>query len=156
MVEAMALKPMICSARATAESQGWGRKEQPVSCSRRKLARFSAVDNGIFSLLPRRRLMLVGADDSEPPGAVLARVVLGAAVARCLRAFVHPVIADHAGNTQPVILENLSSPLALGDAMLRRIAPGCDRVLVTEQRQRQYFAGLGQTFEALHRNEAGA
>src|SRR5258708_31992405 len=96
----MALKPMICSARALPTSQGLGSTKQPVSCSRRKLARFSAVDNGIFSLLPRRRLMLVGADDIEPPGAVLARVVLGAAVARCLRAFVHPVIAHHACKKQ--------------------------------------------------------
>src|SRR4051794_12958912 len=44
----MALKPMFCSARALPTSHGLGSTKQPCSCSVLKLARFSAVDAGMF------------------------------------------------------------------------------------------------------------
>src|ERR1700694_2551588 len=53
----------------------------------------------------------------------LTRVVNGAAVLWCLHAIVHAVVADHAGNTQPVIFEDRRPALGLALAMLRHVAP---------------------------------
>jgi hypothetical protein len=61
------------------------------------------------------------------------RVVKRAAVLGRLRAFVHAVVADHAGDAQPIILENGGAALGLSPAMLRRIAPFFDRGLVAEK-----------------------
>ena len=82
------------------------------------------------------------------------RVVHGTAVLWRLRAIVHAVIADHAGDAQPVIVENRRAPLALRLAVLRHIAPGRDGVFIPEDRQRQDLAGFGQALEPLDRNKA--
>src|SRR6185437_4423293 len=69
-------------------------------------------------------------------------------------ALVETVVADHTGDTQPVVGENLRPALALRDPVRLRVAPRLDRRLVAEDRQRQEFALLAQALEPLHRNEA--
>src|SRR5467141_211591 len=78
----------------------------------------------------------------------------GAAVLWRLRAIVHAVIADYAGNAQPVVFENRCAALALGLAVLRHVAPCRDGGFIAEERQRQDFAFLGQAFEPFDRDKA--
>jgi hypothetical protein len=73
-------------------------------------------------------------DDIRAKRSRLARVVNGAAVLRCFRPIVHAVIADHAGNTEPVVLKYLCTALGLVLAMLRYIAPRRKRLLIAEDR----------------------
>src|SRR5882757_927364 len=84
----------------------------------------------------------------------LVRVVRGAAVLWRLRAVFHAVVPDDAGNTQPVIIENPGTPPGLGLAMLGNIPPCRDRLFVTEERQRQNLAFLGQALEPFDRDKA--
>jgi hypothetical protein len=64
------------------------------------------------------------------------RLVNRAAVFRRLRALVHAVVADHAGDAQPVIAEDFRAALGLVAAMQGNVAPGFDRGFVAEERQR--------------------
>ena len=60
-------------------------------------------------------------------------VVRGAAVLWRLCTVVHAVIADDAGDAQPLIVENRFAALALGCAMLRHVASGRDGLLISEE-----------------------
>src|SRR6266849_8495430 len=62
--------------------------------------------------------------------------------------------ADYAGNTQPIVLEDLRPALGLVFAMQRHIAPCGESILIAEKRQRQDLALLGQALEAFDRNKA--
>jgi hypothetical protein len=70
-----------------------------------------------------------------------------------LRPLTHSIIADHPGDTQPVITKNPAAPAGLRFAMLLQRAPACDCSLVPEHRQREDFSGFAEAFEALDRNE---
>jgi hypothetical protein len=50
-------------------------------------------------------------------------------------------------------VEHAATALHLRLAMPGMLAPARDRLLITPERERQYFAGLGKTLEALDRNE---
>ncbi len=82
------------------------------------------------------------------------RVVNGAAVLRCLRAIVHAVIADYAGNTEPIVLEDFRPAFGLVFAMQRHIAPCGEGIFIAEKRQRQDLALVGQALEAFDRDKA--
>ena len=51
LVDAIALKPKCCSARALPTSQGLGSAKHPVSCILRKIVRLSAAVTGIMFLI---------------------------------------------------------------------------------------------------------
>src|SRR5260370_6330544 len=93
-------------------------------------------------------------DDMHVRHVTLVRVMNEAAVLWCLGTIVHAVIADHAGNAQPVVFENRRATLALAFAMLRHVAPRREGIFITEKRQRQDLALLGQTLESLDRDKA--
>jgi hypothetical protein len=78
----------------------------------------------------------------------------GAAVLRYLRPFVHAVIADHAGNADPVIVKNLGAAFRLAPAVFGYIAPGRNGGLIAKKRHRQDLALLGQALEPFDRDEA--
>src|SRR5258705_12461553 len=67
----------------------------------------------------------------------LVRVVNGAAVLRCLRTIVHAVVADYAGNAEPIVLEDFRPAFGLVFAMQRHIAPCRKRLFIAEKRQRR-------------------
>src|SRR5882757_8607156 len=123
--------------------------KHPDTCMFRNVARFSAVMTGMVSPC------FVGLpDDIRALCTALERVVSGAAVLWRLHALVHAVIADHAGDAQPVVFENPRAALALGLAMAGHIAPGLDGGFVAKERQRQDLALLGQALEPLDRDKA--
>src|SRR5258706_4394253 len=99
-------------------------------------------------------LLSSSCNDNRRARAVLVRVVRGPAVLWCLRAICHAVVPDDTGNTQPVIVEDRGTPFGLGLAMLGNVAPCRDGLFVTEERQRQNLAFLGQAFEPFDRDKA--
>src|SRR5262245_50636792 len=68
LVVARALKPMFCRYRTVPMSQGLGMTKQPLSCRRRKVARFSAVV-GMADLLALRCSVI---SEGDPIAASLA------------------------------------------------------------------------------------
>ncbi len=82
------------------------------------------------------------------------RVVNGPAVLRCLRTIVHAVVADYAGNAEPIVLEYFRPAFGLVFAVLRHIAPCLQGIFIAEKRQRQDLALLGQALEAFDRDKA--
>src|SRR5229473_2942375 len=151
LVEAIALNPRCCNAFALPTSQGLGSTKQPVSCNFRNAARLSADVIGITP--PSLYLDIWLRHDSYVWHATLVDVVGGEAVLRGLCTIVHAVIADHAGNAQPVVLENRRPALALAFAMLSHVAPCRNGGFVPEERQRQDLAFFGQAFEPFDRDE---
>jgi len=93
-------------------------------------------------------------DDIRAMHRALVRVVNGAAVLRGLRTIVHAVVADYAGNAQPIVLKDFRPALGLVLAMLRHIAPCRKRLFIAEKRQRQDLALLGQALEAFDRDKS--
>src|SRR4051794_28911230 len=104
--------------------------KHPDSCSLRNVARLSAVVTGIY--VSPLSMFLPGRDMAARWSALVC-VMNGAAVLWRLRAIVHAVIPDHAGNTQPVIVKNHRAALCLGPAVLRHVAPGGNRGLIAKE-----------------------
>src|ERR1700677_2168317 len=75
--------------------------------------------------------------------------VRGAAVAWRCGSVVHAVVADHAGDPQPIFGARLGSATDLGAAMRLEIAPRFERGFIAKERQREDLAGLGQALEPL-------
>src|SRR5450755_1334942 len=69
-------------------------------------------DSSLFFVLAWPR------NDTDGRADTLVRVVNGAAVLWRLRAIVHAVIADHAGDAQAIVFENFRAALGLGLAVL--------------------------------------
>ena len=63
------------------------------------------------------------------------------------------VVADHLGDRDPEVGEDLALAPFLRRAMAALRAPALDRRLVAPERQRDVLAGLGQALEALDRDE---
>src|ERR1700733_15771128 len=95
----------------------------------RNVVRLSVVDTGMIS-----PCFCACANNIHAPCSRLVRGVSGAAVLWRLSAIVHAVVADYAGDAQPVIRENRRAALALGLAVLRHIAPCRDSLLIAEDR----------------------
>src|SRR3981081_4032900 len=93
-------------------------------------------------------------DDIRAPRRTLAGVVNGETILGCLLALIHAVVTNDAGNTKPVVFEDLGSPLGLTFAVLSHIAPRRNGGFTAEQRQRQDLAFLGQALETFDRDEA--
>src|SRR4051794_4153183 len=104
--------------------------KHPDSCSLRNVTRLSAVvpRHLCFSLS-----MFVPGRDMAARQSPLVGLMNRAAVLWRLRAIVHAVIADHPGNTQPVIVENHGATLGLGLAVLGHIAPCGNRGLIAKE-----------------------
>jgi hypothetical protein len=66
----------------------------------------------------------------------------------------HAVVADHAGDTQAIIPENVAAPFMLRRAMCFQIAPRRHRLFVAPERKREDFSLLAQAFEPLDGEEA--
>ena len=68
-------------------------------------------------------------------------------------AFIHPIVADHMGHAQAVVVENHPPPHLLHVAVFFNVAPVLDGLFVFPKRKRKKLALLRHTFKALHRNE---
>ena len=76
-----------------------------------------------------------------------------ATVLRGLRPFSQAIVANHAGDAQPVVAEYAAAATLLRDAVLFQLAPAFNRGFIAEHRQRKYLAGFAEAFEALDGNE---
>src|SRR5690348_2232981 len=81
-------------------------------------------------------------------------VMTASAVAGRLRAIEHAVVAQHTGHADAIVGEDAAAAAGLRDAMTFEVAPGLDRFLVTEHRERQDLTLVGEAREALDRDEA--
>src|SRR5689334_8278955 len=73
---------------------------------------------------------------------------------RRLLALAHAVVADDAGDAQPVLSEYASAAARLRRAVALQGPPAPDRVLVAPERERKKLALVGEAGEALHRDES--
>src|SRR5262249_3976210 len=103
----------------------------------------------------RVRVLPVGSCRILPHGPLevpAVRVKLST-VAGHFGAVVHGVIAQDAGDADPVVREHLAASQSLGHPVLFLLPPGVDGLFVAPERQRQQLARLIEAFEALDRNK---
>ena len=66
-----------------------------------------------------------------------------------LRAFVHAIVPDDAGDAQAIIGKNPAAAFCLRDPMFTRVAPSQNCRFVPEKRERKDFAWLIQALKTL-------
>src|SRR5215470_18006230 len=91
---------------------------------------------------------------ARTPEAFMTSSVNLPAVRRRLRTLVHAVVANDAGDAQPIIPEQLTAALCLRAPVLGERAPPPDRVLVAKEREREDLPRIGDALKTLDRNEA--
>ena len=77
-----------------------------------------------------------------------------AAVGRRLFPFMHAIVAHHAGDAQPVIVEHALPAFGLRRTVRFELPPLRQRRLIAKKRQRQQFARVAEAAETFDGNKA--